>query len=153
MKPLIIAASILSIGGLPLTAQVTERSTDVSQNTDGSITKTETTTTFNPEARTKVIKYFDAYKGDPNGLPPGWASKIRVKDVPVAWRTSVTPGIMVQESDRVHLVAAPPELIKVLPTPASGVRYYIAGSNIVAVDANYRVVDSIAIPYIKYAMD
>lgn len=153
MKPLIIAASVLSIGGLPLTAQVTEKSTEVTQNADGSVTKTETKTTFNPDARTKVIKYFETYKSDPYGLPPGWVSKIRIKDVPVGWRTSITPGIAIQESDRVHLMAAPPELVKVLPAPASGIRYYVAGSNVVAVDPNYRVVDSIAIPSVKIQVD
>jgi hypothetical protein len=48
---------------------------------------------------------------------------------------------------------APPELVKVLPAPASGVRYYLAGSNVVAVDTNYRVVDAISIPSIKITVN
>ncbi len=156
MKPFIIAVSVLGIGSMSLMAQAqkTEKATDVTKNADGSVTKTETTTTtFTPDSRTKAVKYFDAYKGNPHGLPPAWAAKVRVKDVPTAWRTSIAPGIVVQETDRSYLVEAPDDLISVLPAPRSGMRYYVAGSNIVAVDSNYRVVDSIPIPSIKFVAD
>ncbi|MES2657956.1 MAG: hypothetical protein V4689_05030 [Verrucomicrobiota bacterium] len=39
---------------------------------------------------------------------------------------------------------------KVLPAPQTGVRYYVAGSNVVAVDTSYKVIDSVQIPTIKY---
>lgn len=156
MKRLITAVSILSIASLPLAAQgqKTEKSTDVTKNADGSVTKTETTTTtFDTDSRGKVVKYFETYKTDPHGLPPAWASKVKIKEIPSAWRTTIAPGVIVQETDRSYLVDAPPDLVKVLPAPNRGIRYYVAGSNVVAVDANYRVVDSIPIPSIKFVAD
>ncbi|MES2920593.1 MAG: hypothetical protein V4819_03555 [Verrucomicrobiota bacterium] len=40
-----------------------------------------------------------------------------------------------------------------LPAPSTGVRYYVAGSNVVAVDSEYRVVDSVQIPSIKLSIE
>lgn len=146
---LITAASILPLAAQ--SSQTTEK-TETSHHADGSVTKTETTTTtFNPEARTKVVTYFDSYKTNPYGLPPGWTAKVHVKEIPTAWRTTrIAPGVIVSEKERSYLLDAPPELIKVLPAPTTGVRYYVAGSNVVAVDSSYKVVDSIQIPTIKY---
>lgn len=157
MKTFKITLGLALAGFLPLAAQVekTEKTTEVNRNSDGSVTKTETktTTTFNPEARTKVVKYFETYKSDPYGLPPAWVAKIRVKEVPTAWRTTIAPGVVVAEKERTYLVDAPPDLINVLPAPAAGVRYYVAGSNVVAVDSSYRVVDSVQIPSVKISVD
>ncbi len=45
---------------------------------------------------------------------------------------------------------APPELVQVLPQREE-VRYYIAGSNVVAVDRSYKVVDSIEVPSVTFS--
>ncbi len=127
------------------TQQATER-----QNSDGTVTITETkTTTFTPAMRTQVVKYFDPYKTAQYGLPPEYVTRIKVKEIPVTWRTTIAPGVVIDEKSRPYLYAAPPELIKVLPAPIAGVRYYVAGSNVVAVDAQYKVVDSVQIPSVR----
>ncbi len=140
---------------LPLVAETTvEKTTEKTQNADGSVTKTETkTTTFNPQVRTKVVKYFTTYKGEKYGLPPALVTKIKVNEVPTAWRTTITPGGVITEKERTYLIDAPAELVTVLPPAAGGVRYYVAGSNVVAVDPEYRIVDSVQIPSIKFAAE
>lgn len=158
MKPTSIITAIIAAAAVHVVhaqSSTTEKTTEVQQNADGSTTRTETTTTtFNPEARTKVVTYFDAYKTSPHGLPPAWAAQVRVKEVPTAWRTSrIAPGVVIQEKERAYLVDAPAELVKVLPASTSGVRYYVAGSNVVAVDSSYRIVDSIQIPTVKLTVD
>jgi hypothetical protein len=158
MKPTSIITTILAAAAIHVAhaqSSTTEKTTEVQQNADGSTTTTETTsTTFNPEARTKVVTYFDAYKTSPHGLPPAWATQVRVKEVPTAWRTTrIAPGVVIQEKERGYLVDAPAELIKVLPAASSGVHYYVAGSNVVAVDSSYRIVDSIQIPTVKFTVD
>lgn len=159
MKSIIKTCGLVTLGCmLPLAAQVTKTTedTEISRNSDGSVTKTETTTTqtFNPEARTKVVTYFDTYKSNPYGLPPGWTTKVHVKEIPATWRTTrIAPGVVVTEKERAYLVDAPPELVQILPAPTTGVRYYVAGSNVVAVDSTYKVVDSVQIPTIKYTDD
>ena len=158
MKPTIILTTIIAMSAVQMAnsqTSTTEQTTEVQQNADGSTTRTETTTTtFNPEARTKVVTYFDAYKTSPHGLPPAWASQVQVKEVPTAWRTTrIAPGVVIQEKERAYLVDAPAELVKVLPSAASGVHYYVAGSNVVAVDSSYRIVDSIHIPTVKLTVD
>lgn len=159
MKPTITLLGALTLGCLfPLYAQVTETetTTDVTKNADGSVTETETktTTTFRPEVRSKVVTFFETHKSHPHGLPPGLATKIKIKEVPMAWRTTrISPGMVIAEKERSYLVEAPPDLVEVLPAPSAGVRYYVAGSNVVAVDSGYRVVDSIQIPSIKINID
>jgi hypothetical protein len=160
MKTITKAIGLIALGTLlPLGAQVTEteETTEVQRNADGSVTETkvETTTTFNPEARTKVVKYFDTYKGERYGLPPAWVTRFKVKEMPAVWRTTrIAPGVVVTEKQRPYLVEAPAELIKVLPAPGTEeVRYYVAGGNVVAVDKEYRVVDSIQIPSVKFAVE
>lgn len=156
MRTIAKAFGAIALGTLfPLAAQVTEteETTEVQRNPDGSTTETNvvTTTTFNPEARTKVVKYFETYKGERYGLPPAWVTRFNVKEIPAAWRTTrIAPGLVVTEKQRPYLVEAPPELVKVLPAPVSeDVRYFVAGGNVVAVDKSYRVVDSIRIPSVK----
>ncbi|MES2438801.1 MAG: hypothetical protein V4584_07035 [Verrucomicrobiota bacterium] len=155
MKSITRTIGLVTLGFLlPLQAQSTSttKTTETTQSADGTTTETTTTTTtFNPEARTKVITYFNTYKGERYGLPPGYVSKVQVKEIPAAWRTTrISPGMVVNETQRSYLVDAPPELIKVLPAASGGVRYYIAGSNVVAVDPSYKIVDSVQIPSIKY---
>jgi hypothetical protein len=159
MKTTRIAIAALALGViLPVSAQVTEtrKKTEVQQNADGSTTEkhTTTTTTFNPEVRTKVVKYFDTYKTERYGLPPAYVTRVKVKEIPAAWRTTtIAPGVVITEKERPYLVEAPPELIKVLPAPAPEVQYYMAGGNVVAVDKTYKVVDSIQVPSVKITVD
>jgi hypothetical protein len=155
MKTITSAIVLAALGMIvPLSAQVTEKKTETRENADGSTTQKTTTTTFNPEARTKVVKYFDTYKTERYGLPPAFVSKVKVKEIPAAWRTSViAPGVVITEKERPYLVEAPPELIKVLPAPTPDVRYYMAGGNVVAVDKSYKVVDSIQVPSVKITVD
>ena len=159
MKTTRIAIAAVALGViLPLSAQVTEtrKKTEVRENADGSTTETHTTTTttFNPEARTKVVKYFDTYKTERYGLPPAYVSRVKVKEIPAAWRTTtIAPGVVITEKERPYLVEAPPELIKVLPAPTPDVQYYMAGGNVVAVDKTYKVVDSIQVPSVKISVD
>ena len=156
MKPSITLVSTIFLACLiPATAEEkrhekgTEKTIETTQNADGSVTRTETT--FTPDSRGKIEKFFDSFKTHRHGLPPGWEGKIRVKDMPMAWRSErIKPGLVIQGNEREYLVAAPPELIKVLPEPTTGVRYYVAGSNVIAVDSNYRVVDSVQIPSIQF---
>ncbi len=152
-KTFITTISAIALGAvLPLSAQVTETTeTEVRANADGSVTETETTTTaFNPEVQTKVVEYFETQKAHPHGLPPGLAKKVRIEEVPTAWRsTRIEPGVVVEEEYRTHLVEAPPELVQILPQREE-VRYYIAGSNVVAVDNTYKVVDSIEVPSVTF---
>ncbi len=156
MKSAIQLFCVITVGCvLPLAAQqTTTETTETTSSAAGTTETTTTTTTFNPQARSGVVTYFETYKGNPHGLPPGWVTKVKAKDVPVAWRTSrIAPGAVVTETQRSYLVDAPPELIKVLPAPSGGVRYYVAGSNVVAVDSSYKIVDSIQVPTIKYEED
>jgi hypothetical protein len=83
------------------------------------------------------------------------ATRIKAKEIPMAWRTSrITPGVVLQEEQREHLAEAPQDLVKILPSAPSGVKYYIAGSNVVAVETkSYRIVDSVQIPTIQIRAD
>ena len=140
-------------------AQVTETSetTETTEHADGSVSETTTTTTrtFDPALRTKVVRYFDTYKTEKYGLPPEIVTSVKVKEVPTTWRTTaIAPGVVVTEKERPYLVAAPPQLVKLLPAAEERqVRYYVAGGNVVAVDKEYKVVDSIHIPSIKYTVE
>ena len=157
MKAITKAIGVVALGYiLPLSAQTTEteKKTDVTKNADGSTTRTETTTTtFNTEARTKVVKYFETYKTNPHGLPPQWATKVKFKEIPAGWRTRIAPGVMIEEKERPYLVEAPADLVSVLPPASGGVRYYVAGSNVIAVDSSYKIVDSVQIPSVKIEVD
>jgi hypothetical protein len=158
MKTIVSAIGIAALGYcLPLAAQTTETetNTDISRNADGSVTRTEsTTTTFTPESREKVVTFFQEHRSKPHGLPPAWTNKIQVNRIPAAWRTNrITPGVVISEQEREYLMAAPPELVNVLPQSSGDVRYYVAGSNVVAVDREYKIVDSVHIPTIKFTMN
>ena len=166
--------SILKMSGLavlalawPLAAEVTEttETTETTEHADGSTTETttETTRTFDPEVQKRVIKYFDPYKTERYGLPPALVTKIKdgwqdgkenSEEIPTSWRASgIRSGVVITEKERPHLIAAPPELVKVLPAPRAGVSYYVAGSNVVAVDKEYRVVDTVHVPSVKFVVE
>lgn len=147
-----VAASLTLL--MPALAQVTETTTktETTQSANGTVTESSstTTTTFQPEIRTKAVQYFETYKANPHGLPPGLSERVVLRDVPAAWRTTrLAPGVILTEKERPFLIEAPPELVRVLPAPTPEVRYYLAGSNVVAVNKTYQVVDSIQIPTVK----
>ncbi len=123
---------------------------EASSNSAGSVARSSAPAVFHSYARTKIVQYFDTYRTDPMGLPPGWAIGIQVNEIPAAWGNSrIAPGFVVRENERTYLMAAPSELIRVLPSQPQDLRYYVAGSNLVAVDHNYKIVDSIQIPTIR----
>lgn len=157
MKPNLTLLSLALALAAPAYGQGTRTETTTettTTNAAGTVKETVTTVTFNPEARTKVVQYFDTYKANPHGLPPGWVEQMRVKEIPVAWRTTrIAPGVVVTEKERPLLVEAPPALVAVLPAPAPEVRYYLAGSNVVAVNKTYQVVDSLQIPSVTFAAE
>ena len=134
--------------------QTTEE-TEVEVSPDGTTTTTTTTTTFKPEVRNRVVTYFDTFKTQKYGLPPGFFGIVKVEQIPATWRANrIPPGIVVAEPQREYLVAAPPELVKLLPPPDEvEVRYFVAGSNVIAVNEEYKVVDSIQIPSINIEVD
>lgn len=158
MRTTVAVLSAAALGViLPLTAQVTEtrEKTKVKEHADGTTTekKTTTTTTFSPEVKTKVVKYFDTYKTERYGLPSAWVTKVKVKEIPTTWRTTLAPGVVITEKERPLLMEAPADLISVLPPAPADVHYYVAGGNVVAVDSNYKVVESINVPTIKIVDD
>ncbi len=157
MRTIAAAVGAIALGTVvPLAAQVTEtrEKTEVQERADGTTKTTTTTTTFTPAVKTKVVKYFEPHKTARFGLPPAWVTKVKVKEMPAAWRTStIAPGVVITEKERPYLMEAPPDLISVLPPPTPDVRYYVAGGNIVAVDKTYKVVDSIQIPTVKITVD
>ena len=108
------------------------------------------TISFNPEVRTKVGRYFDRFKANRHGLPPEWVSRMRVREIPANWRSRILPGIVIVENERIYLLEAPQDLVDVLPPLPAGFHYYVAGSNVVAVDNNYRIVESFQIPTIVF---
>ena len=113
------------------------------------VARSSTPAVFNSYDRMKVLQYFDTFRSDPMGLPAGWAAKIMVNNIPAEWTKSpLAAGIVVQESDRGYLLGPPPELVRVLPASRQDLRYYVAGCNLVAVDPNFKVVDSVRIPSI-----
>lgn len=155
MKPMFNAcvAAAFACMALPAAAE-TEKTTEVTRNPDGSVTKTVTKTKFDGDTRTKVVTYFDTYKSSRFGLPPEWVARVKVKEIPDGWRmTRIEPGVVIAEGHRTYLLDAPDDLVKVLPPADAGVRYYIAGSNVIAVNSNFEVVDSIQIPSIKFTVE
>ncbi len=153
-----VTLSCLSLAfALSASAQVKETTTEKTStvNPDGSVNETTTTTTtFNPAAQTKVVEYFETYKTNPYGLPPEWATQMKIKQLPPAWRSSrIAPGTIVTEEHRAFLMEAPPALVKVLPPPQPEVRYYVAGGNVVAVDKSYKIVDSLRIPSVNFEVE
>lgn len=105
---------------------------------------------FNSHARSKVVQYFDTFRSDPQGLPPGLAGKIRTNEIPTSWETSrIAPGVVIRETERSFLVDVPQEWVRVFSAHPHDFRYCLAGSNLVAVDKGYKIVDSIRIPTIR----
>lgn len=68
------------------------------------------------------------------------------------WRTGkIGVGETIAEDSREKLLSAPADLVAVMPKPVDGTRYYLAGSNVIAVNGEYRVLDSIHVSTIKYS--
>lgn len=105
---------------------------------------------FRSHVRTKVIQYFDTYQTDPMGLPEDCVSRLQTGDVPHQWTMAgLSRGTVIPERERGLLVEIPAELLRVLPAGEDAVAYYLAGSHLVAVDAGYKVLDSIPIPTVR----
>lgn len=109
------------------------------------------TTVFTSHARTKAVQYFDTYRSEPFGLPPGCVSIMNPSENSQA-PLQISVGQVIREDDRVRLLDAPAELVRVFPAQPRDVRYCMAGNQLVAVDANCRVLDSIRIPTIRSTM-
>lgn len=108
---------------------------------------------FGSHARTKVIQYFDTYQTDPLGLPDDCVVRMR-KTVPAEWATAgIGRGSVIGAEEREALVDIPAELVRMLPADDSTVRYYLAGSQLVAVDAGYKVLDTIPIPTLRIGVN
>lgn len=102
---------------------------------------------FSSHVRSKVVQYFDTYRNDPLGLPAASSASIEAGEIPAAWIASgIRAGVVVQASERSALVEVPTEVVRILPARQPSIRYFLAGSNLVAVDPGYKVVDSIEIP-------
>ncbi len=105
---------------------------------------------FSSHARSKVVQYFDTYRADPLGLPADCAAQVHASEIPASWTTgAVACGTSLPEADLSALVRVPNELVRVLPAKQPSVRYYLAGSNFVAVDFKNKVVDSIWLPTVR----
>lgn len=108
---------------------------------------------FGSHVRSKVVQYFDTYQTDPQGLPEGCAVRTG-KAVPAGWTTAgIRRGSVIGAEERQALVDIPAELVRMLPADGSTVRYYLAGSQLVAVGADYKVLDSISIPTVRIGMN
>ena len=117
-------------------------------------TNASKSTVFTPQVETKVTRYFDTYKSNPHGLPPQWSTKLKAEKIPATWKSSrIIIGTTIPKAERDYLIEAPDDLLKVLPEPRTGVHYYVAGSNVVALNSDYKVVDAIRVPSIKIDMD
>lgn len=104
---------------------------------------------FNPHARAKAVQYFDTYRAEPYGLPPGCAALINPIDDPaLAANIGISVGKIVKENERTFLLNAPAELVRVFPPQPQGVRYCVAGNHLIVVDGNCRVLDAVRIPTI-----
>ena len=92
---LVFTVGVFASSAIVCAQTTTTEETVVREKADGRTETTTTTTThFTPEARTKVVKYFDSYKESPHGLPPAWASRVKVEELPETWRTSaIAPGV------------------------------------------------------------
>lgn len=105
---------------------------------------------FNPHARAKAVQYFDTYRAEPYGLPPGCVAMMNpIEDPASAANIGVSVGQIVKESERAGLLDAPSDLVRVFPPQPEGVRYCLAGNQLIVVDGNCRVLDSIRIPTIR----
>ena len=133
-------SSLLLVGARNLEATAAP---EVARSITGSVV-------FDSYARTKIVQYFDTYRTDPMGLPPGWTVGLQVNEIPAAWwRSRIAAGLVVGASERTYLMAAPTELVRMMPTHSQSLRYYLAGCHLVALDHNYKVVDSVNIPTIR----
>ncbi|RYG93771.1 MAG: hypothetical protein EON58_17660, partial [Alphaproteobacteria bacterium] len=101
-------------------------------------------------ARSKVVQYFSTYQMDPLGLPPDCLSGMGENQFLQQWETvGFGPGVVIPEADRDALIGIPAELLNVLPISDEGIRYYLAGNQVVAVDSGFKVVDAIPIPTVR----
>ena len=153
MKTFLNACGALGLSALLLLAARNLGATaepELTSKSVGTVARSSTVVAFNSYARAKVVQYFDTYRTEPLGLPPGFGAKVEAEEIPLAWGISrIAPGSVVQESERACLVEAPPELVRILRTDSRDFHYYVAGRSLVAMNKDYRVVDSVLIPTIR----
>ncbi len=146
------AVSFVCVVSLGTRNSETSTSPEVSEKTAASVTRPASApaVVFNSHARSKVVQYFDTFRSDTQGLPPALAGKIGMNEIPTSWQTSrISPGVVIRETERSLLVDVPQELVRVFSTHPQDFRYCMAGSNLVAVDKRYKIMDSIRIPTIR----
>lgn len=101
-------------------------------------------------ARSKVLQYFDTYRADPLGLPAECAARMRSGEIPGTWvNSAISSGTVIGGNQRTALVVVSEELVRMMPARKQAVRYFLAGSNLVALDSGYKVVESIRIPTVR----
>ncbi|GAA5117804.1 hypothetical protein JIN84_16870 [Luteolibacter yonseiensis] len=103
---------------------------------------------FNSHARTKAVQYFDTYRTEPYGLPPSCVATRNPMELPMD-KIHIRTGEVVRENERACLLDAPDELTRMFPVQPEGVRYCVAGNQLVVVDDKCRVLDAIRIPTIR----
>lgn len=107
-------------------------------------------TVFGSHVRSKVVQYFDTYRNEPLGLPPGHAAAGHLGEIPVSWNArGLSRGGVLHEHERHGLVETSADIQRILPARQPEVRYYLAGRYLVAVDSDYRIVDFIRIPTVR----
>lgn len=155
MKLKTILGALAICGVFTVHAQTTTTEKTIQRNADGTTTETTRTVTIEPEIRTKVVQYFEPYKTERFGLPPDVVTKFEVAKLPEQWRTvGITRGSVIEAENRTLLVKAPPKLVEILPSyPDQGYNVFLAGGNVVVVDPEFRVIDSIRIPTITFTTD
>ncbi len=98
---------------------------------------TPTTVIFGSHVRSKVLQYFDTLEEDRTGSSPGFG------------QAKMTRGKVVTKAERESLTEVPRELARVLPDSMQWVGYHLAGSYLIAVDSQYKILDSILIPAVQ----
>lgn len=100
---------------------------------------------FKPHGKARVVQYFDTYRNDPLGLPPGCLHN----GTSARWSEPVV-GRVIEERERIALVPAPTELARVLAAESKEeVSFYLVGRYLVAVDRNYKILDIVRIPTLR----
>lgn len=104
---------------------------------------------FRDDDRVIVTRYFDGYRGEPYGLPPGLAKKIaRGKPLPPGWQKKLAPGYVIERDWWDDFQPVEPEWFPGLPIiPGTGLYWY--GDRIVRVyEPTREIIDVIPVPTI-----
>lgn len=155
MKPLciIIAVSAMTrlVEAQESTVQV--RFEEQKHVSPGSSARLTSKRVFTAKVAAAVEDYFRQFRSERFGLPTAYFAKLEARDVPLSWRSKITSEAFILERERPYLTPAPTELGKVLPNLGPEIRYYVAGSNVVALDRSFKVLDGMQVPTIKICGD